>query len=49
MANCIHEDQGSSHENGADFCFDNADFNKYFLVKLFSVKVMYYGTLIYAI
>ena len=38
-----------SHENGADFCFDYSDFNRYFLVKLFSVKVEYYGTINYAI
>ena len=39
----------SSHENDADFCFDYSNFNRYFLVKLFSVKVEYYGTINYAI
>ena len=40
---------GSSHQNGADngFAYDN--FNNYFLVKLFLVKVMYYGVLNYKI
>ena len=41
--------QGSSHQNDADdgFAYDN--FNNYFLVKLFLVKVMYYGVLNYKI
>ena len=40
---------GSSHQNDADdgFAYDN--FNNYFLVKLFLVKVMYYGVLNYKI
>ena len=40
---------GSSHQNDADggFAYDN--FNNYFMVKLFLVKVMYYEVLNYKI
>ena len=40
---------GSSHQNGADDGFACDNFNNYFLVKLFLVKVMYYGVLNYKI
>ena len=44
-----HPPPGSSHQNGANdgFMYDN--FNNYFQVKLFLVKVMYYGVLNYKI
>ena len=40
---------GSSHQNGADGGFACDNFKNYFLVKLFLVKVMYYGVLNYKI